>query len=130
MPAATTTRTAAPILAEPADASPRARRFVLLRPLAWIVRGLLTVIGVATMILALAVVATIPVLQLVSLGYLLEVSGRIVRTGRVRSGFIGVKPAGAVGCVLIVLGLVWLPLKFAGSMAENARIIAPGSDMA
>jgi hypothetical protein len=130
MSAATTTRAAPPILAEPADAAPRETGRLLLRPVGWIVRGLRTVIGVVTMIVGLAVVATVPILQLVSLGYLLEVSGRIVRTGRVRSGFIGVKPAGTVGCMLIVLGLAWLPLRYAGSMAENARIIAPGSGVA
>lgn len=119
-----------PILAEAGDAASSAREWGLLRPLAWIGRAMRNLIGVATMILLLAIVATIPILQLVSLGYLLEVSGRIVRTGRVRSGFIGVRQAGWLGGLLIVLGLAWLPLKYAGSMAANARIIAPNSGVA
>ncbi len=35
------------------------------------------IFGTLTLIVALAVLATIPVLQLLSLGYLLEVSGRV-----------------------------------------------------
>jgi hypothetical protein len=84
-------------------------------------------LGIVTLILGLAVVATIPVLQFLSLGYLLEVSGRIGRTGRLRSGFIGLKPAGVVGLILAELGLMWLVLRYLASMAINAEIIAPGS---
>ncbi len=84
-------------------------------------------LGIATLILALAVVATVPVLQFLSLGYLLEVSGRIGRTGRLRAGFIGLKPAGVVGMFLAGLGLMWLILRYLSSLAINAEIIAPGS---
>ena len=61
--------------------------------------------GTVSLIGGLALLATIPILQLLSLGYLLEVSGRVARTGRLRSGFIGVRKAARVGS--IVLG-VWL----------------------
>jgi hypothetical protein len=84
-------------------------------------------LGIGALILGLAVVATIPVLQFLSLGYLLEVSGRIGRTGRLRAGFIGLKPAGVAGLFLAGLGIIWLVLRYLSSMAINAEIIAPGS---
>ncbi len=83
-------------------------------------------LGIATLILGLAVVATIPVLQFLSLGYLLEVSGRIGRTGRLRAGFIGLRPAGVAGVFLAGLGVMWLVLRYLSSLAINAEIIAPG----
>src|SRR5690349_917339 len=61
--------------------------------------------GAATLVVALAVLAATPVLQFLSLGYLLEAAGRVARTGRLRAGFIGVRRAARVGG--IVLG-TWL----------------------
>src|SRR5690606_38457420 len=45
--------------------------------------------GLASVMVGLAVLASIPILQLISLGYLLESSGRVVRSGRLRAGFLG-----------------------------------------
>ena len=47
--------------------------------------------GLAALIALLAVCSVIPVLNFLSLGYLLHVSGTIARTGRFRDGFIGVR---------------------------------------
>jgi len=84
-------------------------------------------LGIVTLIVGLAIVATVPILQFISLGYLLEVSGRIGRTGRIRSGFIGLKPAGVIGLFLAAGGIIWLILRYLSSMAINAEIIAPAS---
>ncbi|HZT80879.1 MAG TPA: hypothetical protein VFA26_11675, partial [Gemmataceae bacterium] len=46
-------------------------------------------IGTVSLIVGLAVLSATPVLQFLSLGYLLECSGRMARTGRFRDGFIG-----------------------------------------
>ena len=40
--------------------------------------------GVLSLLLGLSMLAALPVLQLLSLGYLLESSGRVARTGRLR----------------------------------------------
>lgn len=85
-------------------------------------------LGVATLIVMLAVAATVPILQFASLGYLLEVSGRIGRTGRLRDGFIGLRPARVAGVFLGGFALVWLALRYASAMSINAQIIAPGTN--
>ena len=45
--------------------------------------------------------AAIPIVQFLSLGYLLEAGGRIARTGRFRDGFIGVRTAARVGSIVL-----------------------------
>src|SRR5438045_7866522 len=49
--------------------------------------------GAATLVVGLAVLAAVPILQFLTLGYLLEAGGRVARTGKLRNGFIGVRIA-------------------------------------
>ena len=49
--------------------------------------------GVASMIAILSVLATIPILQMLSLGYLLEVSGRVARSDPLCARPTGVRTA-------------------------------------
>src|SRR6516162_3382101 len=66
--------------------------------------------GAATLIVGLSVLAAIPLLQFMSLGYLLEACGRVASTGRLREGFIGVRQAARVGGMALGTWLVLLPL--------------------
>src|SRR5262245_45430455 len=59
------------------------------------------VFGALTLTITLAALAAVPVLQFLSLGYLLEAAGRIARTGRLRDGFIGVRPAARFGSAVL-----------------------------
>jgi hypothetical protein len=83
--------------------------------------------GMCSLLVALSVLATLPVLQFLSLGYLLEAGGRIVRQRSVASGFVGVRKAARVGSVVLGTWLVLLPLRFVSLMADSARLIEPGS---
>lgn len=56
--------------------------------------------GVGFLIVLLAVLAAIPILQMMSLGYLLEVCGRVARSGRLRDGFVGIRKAARLGTAL------------------------------
>jgi hypothetical protein len=86
--------------------------------------------GVSSLIVGLAVLAAIPVLQFLSLGYLLETSGRIARTGRLRDGFVGVRRAARVGSIFLGTWLVLLPLRLVATLAHSARIIDPEGEVA
>src|SRR5205809_278239 len=44
--------------------------------------------GLASLLACLAVLAAIPIVNFLSLGYLLEASGRVAKSGRLRDGFI------------------------------------------
>jgi hypothetical protein len=85
------------------------------------------IFGVLALVVGLAVLATIPGAQLLSLGYLLEVSGRIARTGHVRAGFVGVRTAARLGRIAIGVFLLMLPVWFAVSMRNSAWLIDPES---
>jgi hypothetical protein len=82
--------------------------------------------GGAALIVGLSLLATYPLAQLLSLGYLLEASGRVARTGRLQDGFIGFRKAARLGSIVLGVWVVMLPLQFASTMAAAARLIEPG----
>jgi hypothetical protein len=86
--------------------------------------------GAATLIVTLAVFSVIPILNLLSLGYLLEVSGRVARTKKIRAGFIGVRKAAVFGRIIFGTWLVLWPARFVAGMSSDAELISPGSGTA
>ncbi|MDH3718691.1 MAG: hypothetical protein OES79_11280 [Planctomycetota bacterium] len=119
-----------PVMAEPAESVPPAGAAQPGR--GWFGAVLATIqwlFGLLSMIVLLAVAATIPLVQLLSLGYLLEVSGRVARTGRLRDGFIGIHNAARVGTLLLGTGLFLLPIFFVREMWLTARLIDPASEV-
>jgi len=86
--------------------------------------------GALTLIVGLAVLATIPLLQLLSLGYLLEASGRVARTGELRSGFVGLAKAANLGRFAIAGVLLMTPLWLAASLRDSAVLIDRDSAIA
>jgi hypothetical protein len=85
------------------------------------------VFGALALIVALAFLAAYPVLQIFSLGYLLESAGRIGRTGRLRDAFPLVPQASRIGGALLGSWLITLPLRFVRSLVEDALLIDPAS---
>ena len=84
--------------------------------------------GTLSLVVALAVLATIPVVQLLSLGYLLEVSGRVARLGRVREGLaVGTVKAAVLGRIAVGVSILMIPLWIASSLRFSARLIDPES---
>lgn len=83
--------------------------------------------GVISLIFGLAVLAAIPILQFISLGYLLDASGRIARTGRLRDGFAETKKAARVGSIVVGTWLWLLPLRFLSDIWYSSNLIDPHS---
>jgi hypothetical protein len=83
--------------------------------------------GFWAMVIILAVVANIPVLQLLSFGYLLEASGRIGRTGRLRNGFPGLRQASRLAGGLLGTCLCLIPLWMISHQWYAAYMIEPAS---
>jgi hypothetical protein len=86
--------------------------------------------GVITLIGGLAVLAALPVLNFLSLGYLLEVGGRIARERRLRAGFVGVRQAARLGGIVLAVWLLLIPLPIIASLARDAELIEPGGVIA
>lgn len=93
-------------------------------------RGWEWLFGIGALVVGLAVLATLPVLQLLSLGYLLEVSGRVARTGELRTAFVGVRKAARFGSVALAVWLLLLVPKLTASLWQDARLIDPASPAA
>ena len=81
--------------------------------------------GLASVIGCLAVLAAIPILNFISLGYLLEASGRVARSGRIRDGFIDMPKFARIGSLVAGTWLwLWLP-RFISTLAMDAWLIDP-----
>jgi hypothetical protein len=125
---------AVPILEEP---PPQRRRSTvgLLLSLPWrTLRMIGSVVewlfGAAVLMVGLAALAALPLLQFLSLGYLLEAGARVARSGRLRDGFIGVRLAARLGVVVAACWLFLLPVRLVASLADAAYIIDPGGRVA
>src|SRR4051812_29650427 len=103
--------TAADDPASESGLAPPGRR-PLRRALGAIVSGWEWLLGAASLLFGLSILAAFPVVQFLSLGYLLEASARVARTGRLRDGWIGVRRAGRVGVVVAGAWLCLLPVRF------------------
>ena len=90
--------------------------YPLLAPFSWFAGIIHWLFGVASVIMGLALLATIPLVQLLTLGYFLEVSRRVATSGRWRDGCVGIDKAARVGS--IVLG-TWLLLWPARILSGN-----------
>ena len=83
--------------------------------------------GGMSLLVLLAVAASIPIAQFLSLGYLLEVAGRIARNPRLKFGFFGLRAAAKVGVAIVCGYALFLPIDFVTEIVTAARLIEPGS---
>jgi hypothetical protein len=86
--------------------------------------------GAVSLILGLAILAALPVAQFLSMGYFLESSARVARSGRLRDGIIGVRRAARVGGLIAGAWLSTVPLWLVGSYAHTADLVDPGGRIA
>ncbi len=83
--------------------------------------------GLASMLCLLAVLSVVPILNFLSLGYLLHASARVATSGQLRDGFIGIRKAGRIGGFVLGAFLVTLPVRLVSGLWKDAEIVAPGS---
>ncbi|MBB5035322.1 DUF4013 domain-containing protein [Prosthecobacter vanneervenii] len=88
------------------------------------------VFGFVALLVLVAACSVVPVLNFLSLGYLLHVSGTVARKGRFRDGFIGVRKAAVLGSIAAGTWIVVWPARLVSKMWKDAELIAPGSGMA
>lgn len=86
--------------------------------------------GLLTLVLALAFLAAIPVLNFISLGYLLEASACVARTGKLRDGFPGIRILARLGEMVLGVWLMVLPLWIVSTISQSAQIIDPDGVLA
>jgi hypothetical protein len=92
--------------------------WVLCKTLEWLF-GLASVVG------CLAVLSAVPLVQFVSLGYLLEASARVARSGKLRHGFIDMPKFARIGSMVFGTWIMLLPLRFLSALAQDAYLVDP-----
>jgi hypothetical protein len=87
--------------------------------------------GAFALVFGLAILSALPIVQFLSLGYLLESGGRVARTGRLRDAFVGVRKAARVGSIVLGCTICMLPVWFLLiPQAEAAQLIDPAGPVA
>lgn len=82
--------------------------------------------GIVSLILMLAVIAAIPVVNFLALGYLLEVEGRVARTGKLRNAFLLLDVAPRFGSIALSIWLWILPLRVIATWRGDLAFLEPG----
>jgi len=85
--------------------------------------------GAGALLVALAILAMIPVLQFLTLGYLLEAEGRVARTGKLRAAFPGVRRLARIGSAVLGTLVISIPWLLVRSYAQDATLF-PASNAA
>ncbi len=79
--------------------------------------------GLVGLVIGLSILATIPLLQFVSLGYLLEAGSRVARSGRWRDGFPGVRLAARLATIGIAGWMLLLPVRAVADLQYSAQLL-------
>jgi hypothetical protein len=93
----------------------------------WTVRALF---GIVSLIVLLAILAAIPLVNFLVLGYLLEAEGRLARTGKLRGAIPLLSIAPRLGAIALCVWLWVLPLRLLANAAADARLIDPAGKAA
>lgn len=91
----------------------------------WLIR---MAFGIVCLVFFLALIAVVPLVNFIALGYLLDVEGRVARTGKIRLAFPLLDIAPRMGSIVIGVALWLIPLFFMAGAAADARLIEPGGN--
>ncbi len=97
-----------------------------LKSLFWLVH---VAFGTVCLVLILAILAAIPVVNLITLGCLLDAQKRVARTGRLRDGFPLMKFAPRLGVICFFALLFLIPVRILATQANAALIVRAGSEV-
>ncbi len=128
-PPALSTSAALPILQDETAQSPRpslARRLLWSWP-AGLLGGLWNLMSLTVL---LAIVAAIPIVQLVSLGYLLRAAANLSAGQPWRTALPGAVLAGRILTFALFAALMWLPVWLVTDLSYSVQLLRPGTAQA
>lgn len=99
----------------------------LLSGIKWFIQNLFETLSLFTI---LAVMTAIPLIQLISFGYLLDVAGKLTCGAKVSEAVRWRPAAGRIGLAVLALVLLGLPIRLLTHWATAAEIISPGTRQA
>lgn len=86
--------------------------------------------SLASLVFCLAILAAIPIVQLITLGYLLDVAGGLASGKELRRSLPHLRAAGKIGLVVSAVFLAALPVQTLAHLESVATVISPGSHQA
>ncbi len=95
-----------------------------IRAFSW---GVELLFGLASLFFLLAVLAAIPLLNFLALGYLLEAEGRVARTGKLRYCFPLLPLAPRLGTIVLGVWLWLWPIRWITDAHADSQLVAPGT---
>lgn len=97
------------------------------RALAWLERASTQALGLLALIVLLSLLASLPVVQILVLGYLLVAGARVVETGRLRDALPELELFARIGSIILGFWLLaWIP-RLLASLADSAALIDPSA---
>ena len=99
----------------------------ILRKFAWLISSVFCLVS---LIVILAVLTAIPILQLVSYGYLLDVSGKLANGSKLRNSLPHFRQMGRIGLAAVAIFLAALPTQALTHLESVANLVNPGSERA
>jgi hypothetical protein len=87
-------------------------------------------VDLASLIVLIALVAAIPLVQFISLGYLLYAAARLANGGSWRRALPGIGTAGRLGVFLLIASILYLPVLLVADLAYSMQLLEPGSTKA
>ncbi len=116
-----------PMTPPPVAGSQATRRSGPLRWSGWLLHRIAATIeglfGLVSMVCGLSLLATVPLLQFASLGYLLRLAARVSETGRLRDGLKDIRSWGRVGGAVLATWLWLLPPRLIADLQYSARLL-------
>ena len=99
----------------------------ILRKFAWLISSVFCLVS---LIVILAVLTAIPILQLISYGYLLDVSGKLANGSKLRNSLPHFRQMGRIGLAAVAIFLAALPTQALTHLESVANLVNPGSERA
>jgi len=88
------------------------------------------VFSFTSLIVLLAMLSAIPIVQLITFGYLLNVAGNLANGHEFRTALPQLRQAGEIGMVAVVVMIAALPIQLLAHWESVATLIDPGSTQA
>lgn len=100
------------------------------RGIAWFGRTIRHLFELLSLVTLLAVMTAIPLVQLISFGYLLDVAGKLAGGAKLGNALRWRAAAGKLGLAALALLLLSLPIRLLTHWAIAAEIVSPGTQSA
>ena len=97
------------------------------RILDWMLVATRRLFGLCSLVFLLSVIACIPIVQILSFGYLMESKRRIAKTGKFWSGLFGLDKVSRVGSLVLGTWLLLWPIRILSTLWYEAQLIDPAS---